>query len=506
MQGDRLSARIDEKEEEVRVINWEQKFEAEGLSFDDVLLIPAESRVLPRETDVSTRLTKSITLNIPLLSAAMDTVSETSLAIALAREGGLTIVHKNQPIERQADMVRKVKRSEAGMIVDPITLPPTATYGDAEALMAEYKISGVPIVHPDGTLAGIVTNRDTRFETDFSRPIRDLMTSENLVTVPVGTTLDQALEQFKIHKIEKLLVVDDDFKLRGLITIKDIMKKIEFPNACKDELGRLRVGAAVGVAADTADRMTALVEAQADVVCVDTAHGHSRGVLDTIEQIRESYPHVQLLAGNVGTAAGARALIERGVDGIKVGIGPGSICTTRVVTGCGVPQITAVAQCARVAEEHDVPLIADGGIRYSGDLVKAIAAGANSVMIGSLFAGTTESPGERILWEGRSYKVYRAMGSVGAMSEGSGDRYFQEGQKKLVPEGIEGMVPHKGPLGDLVYQLVGGLRAGMGYTGSATIDDLRCRARFMKISTAGLIESHPHDVQITKEAPNYERR
>ncbi len=488
------------------MINWEQKFEAEGLSFDDVLLIPAESGVLPRETDVSTRLTKSITLNIPLLSAAMDTVSETSLAIALAREGGLTIVHKNQPIERQADMVRKVKRSEAGMIVDPITLPPTATYGDAEALMAEYKISGVPIVHPDGTLAGIVTNRDTRFETDFSRPIRDLMTSEDLVTVPVGTTLDQALEQFKIHKIEKLLVVDDDFKLRGLITIKDIMKKIEFPNACKDELGRLRVGAAVGVAADTADRMTALVEAQADVVCVDTAHGHSRGVLDTIEQIRESYPHVQLLAGNVGTAAGARALIERGVDGIKVGIGPGSICTTRVVTGCGVPQITAVAQCARVAEEHDVPLIADGGIRYSGDLVKAIAAGANSVMIGSLFAGTTESPGERILWEGRSYKVYRAMGSVGAMSEGSGDRYFQEGQKKLVPEGIEGMVPHKGPLGDLVYQLVGGLRAGMGYTGSATIDDLRCRARFMKISTAGLIESHPHDVQITKEAPNYERR
>lgn len=488
------------------MIDWEQKFAAEGLSFDDVLLIPAESKVLPRETDVTTRLTKKITLNIPLLSAAMDTVSETALAIALAREGGLTIIHKNQPIERQADMVRKVKRSEAGMIVDPITLPLTATYGDAEALMAEYKISGVPIVHPDGTLAGIVTNRDTRFETDLSRPIRELMTSENLVTVPVGTTLDQALEQFKIHKIEKLLVVDDDFKLRGLITIKDIMKKIEFPNACKDELGRLRVGAAVGVASDTNARMEALVEAQADVICIDTAHGHSQGVLDTIAQIREAYPDVQLLAGNVGTAEGARALIERGVDGIKVGIGPGSICTTRVVTGCGVPQVTAIAECARVAEEYGIPVIADGGIRYSGDLVKAIAAGADSVMIGSLFAGTTESPGERILWEGRSYKVYRAMGSVGAMSQGSGDRYFQEGQKKLVPEGIEGMVPHKGPLADLVYQLVGGLRAGMGYTGAATIADLRTRARFMKISTAGLIESHPHDVQITKEAPNYERR
>jgi IMP dehydrogenase len=488
------------------VIDWVRKFEAEGLSFDDVLLIPAESRVLPKETDVRTRLTKTIELNIPLLSAAMDTVSETALAIALAREGGLTIIHKNQSVERQADMIRKVKRSEAGMIVDPITLPLTATYGDAEALMAEYKISGVPIIQPDGTLAGIVTNRDTRFEHNLARPIQELMTSKDLVTVPVGTTLDQALEQFKIHKIEKLLVVDDDFKLRGLITIKDIMKKIEFPNACKDGLGRLRVGAAVGVAKDTDERMDALVEAQVDVVCIDTAHGHSRGVLDTIESVRQRYPSVQLIAGNVGTAAGAQALIDRGVDGIKVGIGPGSICTTRVVTGCGVPQVTAVSECARVADEAGVPIIADGGIRYSGDLVKAIAAGANSVMIGSLFAGTTESPGERILWEGRSYKVYRAMGSVGAMSEGSGDRYFQEDQKKLVPEGIEGMVPHKGPLGDLVFQLVGGLRAGMGYTGSATVDELRGHARFMKISTAGLIESHPHDVQITKEAPNYERR
>jgi IMP dehydrogenase len=403
-------------------------------------------------------------------------------------------------------MVRKVKRSEAGMIVDPITLPLEATYGEAEALMAEYRISGVPIVRPDGRLVGIVTNRDTRFETDPSKPIRELMTSENLVTVPVGTTLEQAVEQFKVHKIEKLLVVDEDYMLRGLITIKDIMKKIEFPNASKDELGRLRVGAAVGVARDSEERVAALVEAQADVVCIDTAHGHSQGVLDTIERIRQMYPEIELLAGNVGTAEGARALIDRGVDGIKVGIGPGSICTTRVVTGCGVPQVTAISECARVAEDYDIPVIGDGGIRYSGDLVKALAAGANSVMIGSLFAGTTESPGERILWEGRSYKVYRAMGSVGAMSEGSADRYFQEDQKKLVPEGIEGMVPHKGPLGDLVFQLVGGLRAGMGYTGSATIDDLRCKARFMRISSAGLIESHPHDVQITKEAPNYQGR
>jgi IMP dehydrogenase len=488
------------------VIDWERKFAAEGLSFDDVLMIPAASKILPRDVDVRTRLTKAIALNIPLVAAAMDTVSETAVAIGLAREGGLAIIHKNQPIERQADMVRKVKRSEAGMIVDPITLPLEATYGDAEALMAEYKISGVPIVLADGTLVGIVTNRDTRFETDLSKPIRELMTSRNLVTVPVGTTLDQAIEMFKHNKIEKLLVVDDDYKLRGLITIKDITKKIEFPYACKDELGRLRAGAAVGVASDTNARLEALVEAQADVICIDTAHGHQQGVLDTVLTIRERYPFMQLIAGNVATAEAALALIERGVDGIKVGIGPGSICTTRVVTGCGVPQITAVAECARVAEEHGIPLIADGGIRYSGDVVKAIAAGANSVMIGSLFAGTTESPGERILWEGRSYKAYRAMGSVGAMTEGSGDRYFQEGQKKLVPEGIEGMVPHKGPIGDVVYQLVGGLRAGMGYTGSPTIDELRARARFIKISQAGLIESHPHDVQITKEAPNYERR
>lgn len=489
------------------MIDWSLKLAGEGLSFDDILLIPAESEVLPKETDVRTRLTAKITLSIPLLSAAMDTVSETALAIALAREGGLTILHKNQPVERQAEMVRKVKRSEAGMIVDPITLPLTATYGDAEALMKEYRISGVPIVHPDGRLAGIVTNRDTRFETDFSKPITSLMTSENLVTVPVGTTLDQAVDQFKHHKIEKLLVVDDDFRLRGLITIKDITKMIEFPNSCKDELGRLRVGAAVGVAKDTYDRVEALAEAQVDIICVDTAHGHSRGVLDAVEAVRERYPDMQLMAGNVATAEGARALIDRGVDCVKVGIGPGSICTTRVVTGCGVPQITAILECAAEAHERGIPIVADGGIRYSGDVVKALAAGADSVMIGSLFAGTSESPGERILWEGRSYKAYRAMGSVGAMSVGhSADRYFQEDQKKLVPEGIEGMVPHKGPLSDMVYQLVGGLRAGMGYTGAASIEQLRERVRFMRISPAGLAESHPHDVQITKEAPNYERR
>jgi len=489
------------------VIEWDRKLSGEGLSFDDILLVPAESGILPKETDVRTQLTSKITLNIPLVSSAMDTVSETELAIALAREGGLTIIHKNQPVERQADMVRKVKRSEAGMIVDPITLGPDATLGDAEALMKEYRISGVPIVAPDGRLVGIVTNRDTRFETDPTKSVRDLMTSENLVTVPVGTTLDQARDQFKHHKIEKLLVVDDDYKLRGLITIKDIMKIIEFPNACKDDMGRLRVGAAVGVAKDTAERVQALVDAQADLICVDTAHGHSRGVLDTILAVREKYPDIQLMAGNVATAEGTKAMVERGVNCVKVGIGPGSICTTRIVTGCGVPQVTAVSACAAEAYKHGIPIVADGGIRYSGDIVKALAAGGNAVMIGSVFAGTTESPGERILWEGRSYKAYRAMGSVGAMTAGyAADRYFQEDQKKMVPEGIEGMVPHKGPLADVVYQLIGGLRAGMGYTGAANILELHKKARFVRVSSAGLVESHPHDVTITKEAPNYERK
>jgi IMP dehydrogenase len=489
------------------VIEWDRKLAGEGLSFDDILLVPAESGVLPKETDIRTQLTSKIALNIPLISAAMDTVSETELAIALAREGGIAIIHKNQPIDRQADMVRKVKRSEAGMIVDPITLPPSATLGDAEALMKEYRISGVPVVNADGTLAGIVTNRDTRFETDLSKPIKELMTSDNLVTVPVGTTLDQARDQFKIHKIEKLLVVDDDYKLRGLITIKDLMKIIEFPRACKDAMGRLRVGAAVGVAKDTPERVQALVEAQTDLICLDTAHGHSRGVLDVIASIREQYPDIQIMAGNVATAAGTKALIDRGVNAVKVGIGPGSICTTRVVTGCGVPQVTAISACASEAYKINVPVVADGGIRYSGDIVKALAAGAHSVMIGSLFAGTTESPGERILWEGRSYKAYRAMGSVGAMSAGyAADRYFQEDQKKMVPEGIEGMVPHKGPISDVVFQLIGGLRAGMGYSGAASIAELHKKACFVRVSPAGLVESHPHDVTITKEAPNYERR
>jgi IMP dehydrogenase len=489
------------------VIEWDRKLAGEGLSFDDVLLVPAESAVLPKETDIRTPLTSKITLNIPLISAAMDTVSETELAIALAREGGIAILHKNQPVDRQADMVRKVKRSEAGMIVDPITLPPTATLGDAEALMKEYRISGVPVVNADGTLAGIVTNRDTRFETDPSKPIKELMTSQDLVTVPVGTTLDQARDQFKVHKIEKLLVVDDDYKLRGLITIKDLMKIIEFPTACKDDMGRLRVGAAVGVAADTEERVQALVEAQADVICIDTAHGHSRGVLEVVASVRQKYPDIQLMAGNVATAVGTKALIERGVNAVKVGIGPGSICTTRVVTGCGVPQVTAISVCAAEAYKSGIPVVADGGIRYAGDIVKALAAGAYSVMIGSLFAGTTESPGERILWEGRSYKAYRAMGSVGAMSAGyAADRYFQEDQKKMVPEGIEGMVPHKGPISDVVFQLIGGLRAGMGYTGAASVADLHKKSRFVRLSPAGLVESHPHDVTITKEAPNYERR
>jgi IMP dehydrogenase len=489
------------------VIEWDRKLAGEGLSFDDILLIPAESGVLPKETDIHTQLTNKIALNIPLISAAMDTVSETELAIALAREGGIAIVHKNQPVHRQADMVRKVKRSEAGMIVDPITLPPTATLGDAEALMKEYRISGVPVVNADGTLAGIVTNRDTRFETDPAKPIKELMTSEDLVTVPVGTTLDQARDQFKVHKIEKLLVVDDDYKLRGLITIKDLMKIIEFPSACKDDMGRLRVGAAVGVATDTEERVRALVDAQVDVICIDTAHGHSRGVLEVVAVVREKYPDIQLMAGNVATAAGTKALVERGVNAIKVGIGPGSICTTRVVTGCGVPQVTAISACAAEAYKSGVPIVADGGIRYAGDIVKALAAGAHSVMIGSLFAGTTESPGERILWEGRSYKAYRAMGSVGAMSAGyAADRYFQEDQKKMVPEGIEGMVPHKGPISDVVFQLVGGLRAGMGYTGAASVAELHKKSRFVRVSPAGLVESHPHDVTITKEAPNYERR
>ena len=488
-------------------IDWDDKYAREGLTFDDVLLIPAESHVLPGDVDVTTQLTRSIRINIPITSAAMDTVTEHRLAIALAREGGVGFIHKNMSIEAQAEMVRKVKRSESGMITDPITMGPDKTVGDALDLMAEYRISGIPITTPDGDLIGIVTNRDLRFETDRSRPIRDLMTTRNLITVPEGTTLEQAKEILHAHRIEKLLVVDRRGKLSGMITVKDIMKQIEYPNACKDAQGRLRVGAAIGASGDYLERTDALVRVGVDVLAIDTAHGHSKGVLDAVVRLRERYPDVQLVAGNVSTGAATAALCERGVDAVKVGQGPGSICTTRVVTGAGMPQITAITECARVAARFGVPIIADGGIRYSGDIAKAIAAGAHSVMIGSLLAGTEESPGETILYEGRSYKSYRGMGSIGAMQQGSGDRYFQGGTgRKLVAEGIEGRVPYKGPLSDTIFQLVGGLRSGMGYVGAKDIESMRRDARFIRISMAGLIESHPHDVTITKEAPNYERR
>lgn len=488
-------------------IQWEDKFARDGLTFDDVLLVPAESHILPKEVDVSTWLTRTIRMNIPIVSSAMDTVTETRLAIALAREGGIGIIHKNMSIEQQAEMVRKVKRSESGMITDPITLPPDKTVGDALDLMSEYRISGVPITTIEGDLVGILTNRDLRFETDRTRPISELMTSKNLVTVPEGTTLEQAKEILHRHRIEKVLVVNSRGKLSGLITVKDIMKQIEHPNACKDEQGRLRVGAAIGSSGDFLERAAALVKTGVDVLVLDTAHGYSQGVLDAVVRVREAFGSIQLIAGNVSTAGGTMALIERGVDAVKVGQGPGSICTTRVVSGAGMPQITAVAECARAAERAGIPIIADGGIKYSGDIPKALVAGAHTVMIGSLFAGTEESPGETILYEGRSYKSYRGMGSIGAMQHGSGDRYFQSGEaRKLVAEGIEGMVPYKGLMVDTVFQLVGGLRAGMGYVGARDIEALRRDGRFIRVTMASLIESHPHDVMITKEAPNYERR
>jgi IMP dehydrogenase len=488
-------------------IDWDDKYAREGLTFDDLLLVPAESAVVPSATDVTTQLTRAIRMQIPITSSAMDTVTEHRLAIALAREGGVGFIHKNMSIEAQAEMARKVKRSESGMITDPITMESDKTVGDALDLMADYHISGIPITSPTGDLVGIVTNRDLRFETDRARPIRELMTAQNLVTVSEGTTLEQAKEMLHRHRIEKLLVVDRRGKLSGMITVKDIMKQIEHPNACKDEHGRLRVGAAIGAAGDFLERAEALARVGVDVLVIDTAHGHSQSVLEAVLRIREALPTVQLIAGNVSTGAGAAALCERGIDAVKVGQGPGSICTTRVVSGAGMPQITAISDCARVGERFGVPVIADGGIKYSGDIAKAIAAGAHSVMIGSLFAGTEESPGETILYEGRSYKSYRGMGSIGAMKRGSGDRYFQGGEgKKLVAEGIEGMVPYKGHLGDTVFQLIGGLRAGMGYVGAKDIEALRRNARFIRISMAGLVESHPHDVTITKEAPNYERR
>jgi len=478
----------------------------EGLTFDDVLLLPARSETLPSRVDTGTRLSRKIRLNIPIVSAAMDTVTESRLAIAMAQQGGLGVIHKNLSIEDQASEVDKVKRSESGMIVDPITMGPENRIFEALEVMKKYKISGVPITDPAGRLVGILTNRDLRFETRLDLPISDLMTKKNLITVPVGTTLEEAKRLLHQHKIEKLLVVDDRYHLKGLITVKDIQKNIKYPNACKDSLGRLRVGAALGVGEEALNRARALVEAKVDVLVIDTAHGHSKGVLETVRTVKKALPEVELVAGNVATEAGAEDLIRCGVDGVKVGIGPGSICTTRIVTGVGVPQITAIGECAKAAKRHDVPLIADGGIKYSGDITKALAAGAHSVMIGSLLAGTEESPGETILYQGRTFKSYRGMGSIGAMKKGSADRYFQEyefADEKLVPEGIEGMVPYKGTVAALVPQLVGGLRAGMGYCGCADVETLRREARFLRITSAGLKESHAHDVIITKEAPNY---
>ncbi|WP_407638207.1 IMP dehydrogenase [Caldanaerobius polysaccharolyticus] len=474
----------------------------EALTFDDVLLVPAKSEVLPKDVDVSTRLTNRIKLNIPLMSASMDTVTEARLAIAIAREGGIGIIHKNMSIEKQASEVDKVKRSEHGVIVDPFYLSPDHTINDALQLMERYHISGVPIT-VNGKLVGIITNRDIRFEDDLSKKISDVMTKEGLVTAPVGTTLEEAQKILKKHKIEKLPLVDEDFNLKGLITIKDIEKSIKYPNAAKDLRGRLLAGAAVGITKDMMERVAALVEAGVDVVVVDTAHGHSRGVIEAVERIKERYPDLQLIAGNVATREAVEDLIKAGADCVKVGIGPGSICTTRVVAGVGVPQLTAIMDCAEAADKYGIPVIADGGIKYSGDIVKALAAGASAVMIGSLFAGTEESPGEIEIYQGRSFKVYRGMGSLGAMSSGSKDRYFQEDAKKLVPEGVEGRVPFKGPLSDTIFQLIGGLRAGMGYCGAKNLEELKRNARFVKITSAGLRESHPHDIIITKEAPNY---
>ncbi len=476
----------------------------QALTFDDVLLVPGASEVHPNQVDLSTRLTRTIGLRIPMVSAAMDTVTEGRLAIALAQQGGLGIIHKNLSIARQAEEVDKVKRSESGMITDPITIRPDARISEAEALMAKYHISGVPVVE-NGKLVGILTNRDLRFETNLELPVSDRMTKDNLVTVPVGTTLEQAKAILQRHRIEKLLVVDGNGALRGLITVKDIEKAINYPNSCKDGLGRLRVGAALGVGKDMLDRARALVDAKVDVLCLDSSHGHSRGVLDGLRSLKEALPETQVIAGNVATYQGAKDLILAGADAVKVGIGPGSICTTRIVTGAGMPQVTAVAEASRACRELGVPCIADGGIKFSGDLAKAIAAGADCVMIGSLFAGTDEAPGEMVFFQGRTFKSYRGMGSIGAMKEGSKDRYFQEGkdETKLVPEGIEGQVPYKGRVADLVVQLMGGLRAGMGLVGGASIPDFHAKATFVQITGSGLRESHAHDVMITKEAPNY---
>ncbi|EJS61089.1 IMP dehydrogenase [Bacillus cereus] len=484
---------------------WESKFVKEGLTFDDVLLVPARSDILPREVSVKTVLSESLQLNIPLISAGMDTVTEADMAIAMARQGGLGIIHKNMSIEQQAEQVDKVKRSESGVISDPFFLTPEHQVYDAEHLMGKYRISGVPVVNnlDERKLVGIITNRDMRFIQDYSIKISDVMTKEQLITAPVGTTLEEAEKILQKYKIEKLPLVDNNGVLQGLITIKDIEKVIEFPNSAKDKQGRLLVGAAVGVTADAMLRIDALVKAQVDAIVLDTAHGHSKGVIEKVKEVRAKYPALNIIAGNVATAEATKALIEAGANVVKVGIGPGSICTTRVVAGVGVPQLTAVYDCATEARKHGIPVIADGGVKYSGDMVKALAAGAHVVMLGSMFAGVAESPGETEIYQGRQFKVYRGMGSVGAMEKGSKDRYFQEGNKKLVPEGIEGRVPYKGPLADTVHQLVGGLRAGMGYCGAQDLEFLRENAQFIRMSGAGLRESHPHHVQITKEAPNY---
>ncbi len=482
------------------------KIIGEALTYDDVLLVPARSSVLPRDVDVRSRLTARITLNVPLLSAAMDTVTESAMAIAMAREGGIGILHKNMSIPAQVEEVDRVKRSESGMILDPVTVRADRRVRDVLALMNKYRISGIPVVDDQQRLIGIITNRDLRFEPDEDQHVADIMTKENLVTAPMGTTLEQAQRILQKHKIEKLPVVDKHGVLNGLITFKDILKKIKHPNACKDEHGRLRVGAAVGVTVDTVDRVAALLKAGVDLIVVDTAHGHSRGVIEMVRTIRRRFPRLDLIAGNVGTAEATRDLIRAGADAVKVGIGPGSICTTRVVAGVGVPQVTAIFECSKAAARSNTPVIADGGIKQTGDIAKAIAAGADAVMIGGLFAGVDESPGEMVLYEGRSYKYYRGMGSLEAMKHGSRDRYFQDAEDdiaKLVPEGIEGRVPHKGPLGDTMYQMVGGLRAAMGYCGTKSIAELKSRGQFVRMTDAGLRESHPHDIAITKEAPNY---
>ncbi|TVR86110.1 MAG: IMP dehydrogenase [Saprospirales bacterium] len=485
--------------------NTSEKFSVKGFTFDDVLLVPAYSEVLPRDVDISTRLTRNLRINVPIVSAAMDTVTEKHLAIAIARQGGIGMVHKNMPVEEQADQVRSVKRSESGMIIDPVTLPLNAVVGEAVAVMENFKIGGIPIVDKDNKLLGILTNRDLRFETNMQRPVKELMSSEKLITAPVGTDLDQARQILQEHKIEKLPVVDGSGQLVGLITYRDIIKVKDFPLACKDQFGRLMVGAAVGITQDSMERIDELVRVQVDVICIDTAHGHSKGVIDFVRDVKKKYPDLQVITGNIATGEAAKALVDAGADAVKVGVGPGSICTTRVVAGVGVPQLSAIQNAYRAIGETEVPIIADGGIRFTGDIVKAMAAGADCIMGGSLFAGVEEAPGETIIFEGRKFKIYRGMGSLGAMKRGSKDRYFQDVEddvKKLVPEGIEGRVPYKGTVAEVMVQYIGGLRAGMGYCGAANTHSLK-DAKFVSISQAGVIESHPHNVTITKEAPNY---